>query len=67
MSYDYPAQEQEKLAYALNSTKAFTVRDRIENQLKEIEARKEQLLTFKRLLDANPDTEQILNLSRLIG
>ena len=57
---------QAKSAYP-GQLKAFTVRERINQQIKEIEHRKSELLKFLELLDKNPDTEQILNLSRNMG
>lgn len=51
-------------SYRGNSIKVITVRDRIEQQLRELKQREQELLKFRDLLDKNPDTEQILNLSR---
>ena len=65
MDGNYPAAEDSRTAAKyVGQLKAFTVRDKIEQQLKELKHREQELLKFKALLDKNPDTEQILNLSR---
>ncbi len=64
---DSPAYNEMQAKTYPGQLKAFTVRERINQQIKEIEHRKGELLKFLELLDKNPDTEQILNLSRNIG
>lgn len=62
---DHPQTTMESAkSYRGNSIKVITVRDRIEQQLRELKQREQELLKFRDLLDKNPDTEQILNLSR---